>query len=129
MAWGAKTQIAANLAVNNTTDADSQYPSFASSAVTLNPGESAQVQITAAFPAAAANDLGIRVVGTLDDSSETWDDLPFSAMSIQRAASITFNRSITLTGPYKFRIEFRKLGTAAETVTVNAYVRKDGVSV
>lgn len=129
MSWGAKTQIATGLSVNNTGDADSQYPSFASSATTLNPGESAHVQIVAAFPGTTTNDLGFRVVTTLDDTTEVWDDIAFVAGSIGRAASTTFERTILVSGCYKFRLEFRKLGTAAETITVDAYVRTDGVSV
>lgn len=130
MAWGSKAQIATSLAVNNTADADTQYPSFVSSAVTLNPGETAQIQIVAAFPATTTNDLGIRVVTTLDDATETWDDIAFMPVaSIGRAASTTFERTIIVLGVYKFRVEFRKMGTASETITVDAYVRKDGVSI
>lgn len=128
MAWATKSQIATSVSVNNTTDADSQFPSFAGTGVTLNPGEMAHIQILAAFPSAAANDLAFRVVTTLDDATEVWDEIAFVAGSIGRVASTTVDRSITVFGCYKFRLEFRKLGTAAETITVDAYVRKDGVS-
>lgn len=129
MSWGSKTQIANGLSVNNTTDADSQYPSFPSSAVELNPGESAQVQVVAAFPSGTPNDLGVRVVTTLDDTSETWDDLAFTSFSITGVASTTFEKTFMVSGVKKFRVEFRKLGTAAETCTVNAYYRKDGINI
>lgn len=129
MAWGAKTQIATAIAVNNTTDADSQFPSFATDGVALNPGELAQIQIVATFPATTTNDLAYRVVTTLDDAAEVWDEITHIPGSIGRAASATIERTVTVTGVYKFRLEFRKVGTAAETITVNAYVRKDGVSI
>ncbi len=128
MAWGAKTQIATALAVNNTVDDDAQFPLFAGSAVTLNPGEMAHVQILAAFPAAAVDDLAFRVVTTLDDATEVYDEIAFVSGAIGRVVSTTVERSITVFGCYKFRLEWRKLGTTVETVTVDAYVRKDGVS-
>lgn len=128
MSWGNKVQIMSNVSVDDTTDTDAQYLDNVSSKVTLLPGESATVQLVAAFPATTTNDLGFRIVTTLDDTTEVYDDIAFVSGSIGRAASTTFEKSIVVSGCYAFRLECRKLGTAAETITVNAYVRKNGIS-
>ena len=47
-----------------------------SDAITLNPGESAHVQVEADFPTTPTDDLEVRLYGTLDDTSENWDDTP-----------------------------------------------------
>lgn len=130
MAWGSKiTLTGIGSALSDVTNLESDYSAanHYSQWVSLNPGESAHLQIEAAF-GGTGNDMLYRVVGTLDDSSESADTLQFVSGTLTFSASVTVRKSIVLRGPYKFRVEVRKGGTTAGSYTPNVYLRKDGVS-
>jgi len=118
MAWGSKTQIASGVSATST----ETY----SSAITLNPRELAHVQVKADFPTSPTDHLEVSVYTTLDDSSETWDDVPIYAFQISNTSDPSV-ASIQLSGLYKFRLGFKATGST-DTITVDAWVRKDGVS-
>lgn len=131
MAWSAKSTLGGlNTALSETTNSDADYTAanHASDYVTLNPGESAHLQIEAAFGATGA-DMLFRVMGTLDDAAEAVDNLPFVAGSLAYAANTTVRRSVIVSGPYKFRVEVRKGGATAGSYTPNVYIRKNGINV
>lgn len=131
MAWSEKATLTGlNTALSETSNADADYTatSHYSQWDTLNPGESAHLQIESSF-ASTGNDMYFRVIGTLDASSENADSVAFIAGSLPFIASTTQRRSVMLTGPYKYRVEVRKGGTAAGSYTPNVYVRKNGISV
>lgn len=131
MAWSDKVTLTGlNAPLSETSNADADYTatSHYSQWDTLNPGESANLQIQAAF-GSTGNDMYFRIIGTLDDSSENADTVSFVAGSIPFIGSTTQRRSVILTGPYKYRIEVRKGGTTAGSYTPNVYVRKNGISV
>lgn len=131
MAWYDKVTLTGmNAALSETSNADADYTAtnHYSQWDTLNPGESAHLQIESAF-GSTGNDMYFRIVGTLDASSENADSVAFVAGSIPFVASATQRRSVMLTGPYKYRVEVRKGGTTAGNYTPNVYVRKNGISV
>jgi len=131
MSWGSKTTLTGlNTALSETTNADADYvaSNHYSQWDTLNPGESAHLQIEAAF-GSTGNDMYFRVVCCLDDSTENADNLSFIAGSLGYTASTTIRRSVILAGPYKYRVEVRKGGTTAGSYTPNVYVRKNGINV
>lgn len=131
MAWGSKTTLTGlNTSLSETTNADSDYTAanHYSQWNTLNPGESVQLQIEAAF-GSTGNDMFFRIVTTEDDSSENSDTVAFIAGSVPFVASTTQRRTIVLSGVCKYRVEVRKGGTTAGSYTPNVYAKKNGISV
>lgn len=131
MTWAAKTTLTGlNTALSEVTNVDGDYvaANHYSQWDTLNPGESAHIQIEVAF-GSTGNDMSFRVIGTLDDSAENADTVTFTGGSIPFVLSTTQRRSVMLTGPYKYRVEVRKYGTTAGSYTPNVYVRKNGINV
>lgn len=119
MAFGSKTQISNGVTVNSTTLQD------ASTAVTLNPGESAHVQVDADLTAGSR--LLVYVQTTLDDSSENWDDSGQPWLVLDPATVDPNASSFVISGFYKFRLIYA-LDTGTNTATVSAWYRVNGVS-
>lgn len=118
MSWTNKTQIVDAVSVSGV--------EVYSDAVTLNPGELAVVQVDANFTGSPTDDLLIKVYGTLDDSSENWDDTPVYQFAVDKDTdpnAVTFNVSCL----YKFRLGLIRDGST-DTIVVDAYYRRDGVS-
>lgn len=131
MAWESKTTLSGlNTELSETTNADSDFVStnHFTQWDTLNPGESAHIQIEASF-GTTGDGMYFRVVTCLDESSEAADSVAFVAGSVPFVLSTTQRRSVIISGPYKFRVEVRKGGTTAGSYTPNVYVRKNGISV
>ena len=118
MAWSSKTQISSAVTVNSPTRQDQ------STAVTLNPGESAHVQVSADLGATSA--LLVWVLTTLDDSSETWDDT-FMGPFILTNTFDPHELSFVVRDVYKFSLIYA-LNTGTDTVSVSAWYRKNGIS-
>ena len=130
MAWGDKTTLTGlNVSLSETTNVDADFiaTNHFSQWVTLNPGESAHIQVAAAF-GSTGSDMIFRIITTLDDTSETADTSALLTGVVPYVASTTQLRSLFLTGPYKFRIDVRKYGTTAGAYTPNVYIRKNGFS-
>lgn len=131
MAWSDKVTLTGlNTALSETSNADADYvaTNHYSQWDTLNPGESAHLQIEVAFGATGA-DIYYRPVCTLDATSENADTIGLPGGAVPFVASTTQRRSFFITGPYKYRVEVRKGGTTAGSYTPNVYVRKNGISV
>lgn len=131
MAWGNKTTLTGlNTALSETTDVDDDYvaANHVTQWDTLNPGESAHLQIQAEF-GSTGNDMFFRIICTLDASAENADSVTFISGSLPFIASTIQRRSVMLTGPYKYRVEVRKGGTTAGSYTPNVFVRKNGILV
>jgi hypothetical protein len=131
MAWSTKTTLTGlNTALSEVSNVDADYvaTNHVTQWDTLNPGESAHLQIEAVFGATGA-DMYFRIIGTLDASAENADSVAFISGSIPYILNTTQRRSVMLTGPYKYRIEVRKGGTTIGSYTPNVYVRKNGISV
>lgn len=120
MAWGSKTQISNAVTVDSTTYQDP------STAVTLNPGELAHVEVEDNPPATPGSVVIVGVFGTLDDSTENWDDTPLMEFIVDNTPDPN-KLSFTVAGLYKFRLQY-KLDTGTEAHAVTADYRKDGVS-
>lgn len=131
MAWSAKTTLTGlGTALSETTDVNADYTAanHYTQWDTLNPGESAHIQVEAVFGGTGA-DMYFRVVTCLDAASEVADTVAYITGVIPYIPSTTQLRSVTLTGPYKYRVEVRKGGTTAGSYTPSVYVRKNGISV
>jgi len=118
MAWGSKTTIID--AANVTTETFS-------TAFSLNPGETAHVQVDANFPTTPTDSLVVNVYATLDDSSENWDDSPVYQFLISKAIADPHSLSFSLYGLYKVRLGVVRDGTT-DTIVVSAWYRADGIS-
>lgn len=117
MAWGSKTQIITAASVAGT-------ETF-SSWVSLLPGELAVVQVKADFPGSPTDNLKVTVYGTLDESSEVSDNQSAATTILMNTQDPAY-RSFPISGMRKFRIGVVRTGTT-DTITVDAWYRKDGV--
>jgi len=118
MAWGSKTQIENAASVTGT--------ELFSDAVSLNPGESAHVQIVA-NSGGTTDSLTVSVYSTLDASSEVWDEVPVTQFLLDCTSGNDTEVSFLVSGVYKFKVGYVRSGST-DTITVNAYVRVDGIS-
>lgn len=119
MGWGSKTQVASSLSVAGT----EQYTDD----ITLNPGEQVHIQVKADFPGSPTDNLVVSGYGTLDDSSEVWDDTAFLKFEIDNGTDPN-HVALVISGFYKFKLGFIRSGST-DTITVDAWIRKDGVSI
>jgi len=118
MAWSNKTNIMSAASVA----ASEQY----SSAVSLNPGELAHVEIDANFPASPSDDLTVNVYGDITGGSPDWDDTPLFSQIIDNGTDPN-KISLSLSGLYQFRVGTVRSGSS-DTIVVSINYRKDGVS-
>lgn len=131
MAWSAKTTLTGlNTALSEVTNVDADYvaTNHFSEWVTLNPGETAELQLSVAF-GTTGNDIAYRIITTLDDATETASTVPYTGGSVPFVASTTQLRPHIVSGCSKFRVELRKYGTTAGSYTPNVHMRKNGISV
>jgi hypothetical protein len=95
---------------------------------TLNPRETAHVQVSVDFPASPTDHLLVAVYTTLDDTSEVWDIIPMMEFLIENTTDP--NRiSFLVTGVYKFRVGVRRSGSTDTITSADLSYRKDGVNV
>jgi hypothetical protein len=118
MAWGSDT-AATQLTGITTTQFFNQVP-------TLNPRETAHVQVWVDFPASPTDHAIIAVYTTLDDSAEVWDLIPMTESVLENTTDP--NRiSFLVTGVYKFRVKVRS-GSTDTITSADLSLRKDGVN-
>lgn len=122
MAWSTESQITTALSLVSTV-----VYGNASSVVTLNPGESAEVQIAATFTGTATADLWFRVVASNDGTR--YDTVAFVGGSVGRVVSTTQTRTFLVSGVKNFKVEYTQSVSDAQAITVDAYVIKSGISV
>ena len=118
MACGSKTQIENAASVAGT--------ELFSDAVTLTPGELSDIQVIG-NSSGTTDSLEIKAYGTLDASSENWDTVPFFSFVLDCTDGNDNDVSFQVSGKYKFRLGFVRDGST-DTITTNAWSRKDGVS-
>ena len=107
MAWGSDT--AATQLTSITTE------QFFNQVPTLNPRETAHVQVSVDFPSSPTDHAIVAVYTTLDDTSEVWDLIPMMEFLIENTTDP--NRiSFLVTGVYKFRVGVRRSGST-DTIT------------
>jgi hypothetical protein len=94
---------------------------------TLNPRETAHLQVSVDFPVSPTDHAIVTVYTTLDDSSEVWDLIPMMEFLLENAADP--NRiSFLVTGVYKFRVGVRRSGSTDTIASADLSLRKDGVN-
>jgi hypothetical protein len=94
---------------------------------TLNPRETAHVQVSVDFPASPTDHAIIAVYTTLDDASEVWDLIPMMEFLIENTTDP--NRiSFLVTAVYKFRVGVRRSGSTDTITSADLSLRKDGVN-
>lgn len=124
MAWGS-TQTATQL----TSITTEQFFAFGgSSALSLNPGESMHFQVDVNFPTSPTDHAIVSVYGTLDDSSENWDDTPALTFSVDKAIDPNA-ASFIISDLYRFRVGVKRSGTTDTLTSADAKYRKNGISV
>jgi hypothetical protein len=119
MAWGSDT-AATQLSSITTEQFFDQVP-------TLNPRETAQVQVSVDFPASPTDHAVVAVYTTLDDTSEVWDLIPMMEFLLENTTDP--NRiSFLVTGVYKFRVGVRRSGSTDTITSADLSLRRDGVN-
>lgn len=125
MAWGSKTSLGSQTAINNTVE---EFLPSAGGGVTLNPGETCHVQLGIDNESGSVTDaVRIRLYTTLDATSEDWDEVPFMAFTHLPTAVTERDYSFLVQGIYKFRIGILSAG-ATDVYTVGGDYRLNGVS-
>ncbi len=122
MAWGNKTAFTTGMTVSST-------PTFPGVSLTLNPGESAHIQLVVPWLTTTVVNLVCGIYGTLDAATEVWDFEPLYEFIVPNAYLTTTVSEISflISGLYKFRVGLRTDG-AATFSNVAAYYRVDGIS-
>ena len=119
MAWGSKT-TSTQLTSITTEQFFSQTP-------TLNPGETAHVEVEYNPVASPTDNLVVSVYGTLDASAENWDDTPILEFEIDNGTDPN-KVGFLVSGVYKFRVGARRSGTTDTITSADMAHRLDGVS-
>jgi len=88
---------------------------FFDDAPQLAANEEAHVEVIVNFPASPTDDALVSVYGTLDDSSEDWDDTPLLQFTVSN--DIDPNKvSFVVSSVYKFRVGIQRDGST-DTIT------------
>lgn len=120
MVWGAKTNATQLTSIGATELFFNQTP-------TLNPGETAHVEVDFNPPASPTSHLQVSVYGTLDAATENWDDTPLMRFVIQNTPDPD-KLSFLVSGIYKFRVGVVRSGGTDTTLVADYAHRLDGVS-
>jgi hypothetical protein len=118
VAWSGKTSA------TQLTDVTTEQ--FFDQTPTLTPGELLSVEIEADFPGSPTDNLLVKCYGTLDDSTESWDDLPFFQITINNGIDPS-KVSFAISGVYKFRIGVQRDGSTDTIPFVDMAFRADQV--
>ncbi len=119
MTWGADTASTQLTSVSDTEQFFTQTPQ-------LNPGEQAHVEVEANPPSTPTDELIVSVYGTLDDSTESWDEVPILTFRIANTPDPN-KASFIVSGVFKFRVGVASSGST-DVWTVDMNHRVDGVS-
>ena len=117
MAWGSKTQVMTSQSVVGT--------ELFSSAVTLTPKNTVHFEVEANSNGTTDN-LTIAVYGTLDASTENYDDVPIMTFDLDCTSGDDEKVSFVIEGLYKFRVGAVRNGST-DTLLTDMYYREDGV--
>lgn len=120
MAWSSKTNATQLTSITTTRQ-------WFTSNITLNPGETAHVQLDIDF-GGTTDDMSVHVVTTLDDATENWDDYDYISFIVPNDTD-PGARSFLLNGIYKARIGVQSTGATDTHTSADMSYRKDGVNV
>lgn len=122
MAWSNITGNATNIASATMADVPSDG---ATVPVSLNPGETANLQVEADFPATPTDDLSWQILAS-PDGGTTYDVQPIAAGLLSNGSDP--NRvTVQLFGYRTLKVQAARTGST-DTVSVTVRVAKDGVS-
>jgi hypothetical protein len=94
---------------------------------TLNPRETAHVQVSVDFPSSPTDHAIAAMYTTLDDTSEVWALIPMMEFLIENTTD-TNRISFLVTSDYKFRVGVRRSGATDMITSADLSLRKDGVN-
>lgn len=126
MAWGSDTSLGTTL-----TTVDNATEEFipASGGISLNPGETAHVQLGIDNESGSVTDaVEIRIYTTLDATSEDWDEIAWQTFTVLPTVITEVDYSFLVSGCYKFRVGILSAG-ATDVYTVNGQYRVNGISI
>lgn len=124
MAWGTKTSATQITSIVGT----EQFFSFGGSQlITLNPGESAHVQVSATWPGSPVDDLIVSVYATEDTSSPTYDLTPYQQFRLSRSPSPNV-ASFVVSDVRAFRIGVVRSGSTTTITSADCSYIKNGLS-
>lgn len=124
MSWGSKTSATQLTSITAT----EQFFSFGGSTLlTLNPGESADVQVSVTWPGSPVDDAIVSVYGTLDASTPTYDLTPYMQMRVPRSPSPDV-MSFIVSDLYGFRIGIKRSGSTTTITSADCSYRKNGLN-
>jgi len=118
MGWGSKVQIETALAVTGT--------ELFSDAVTLNPGELAHVTVRG-DSGGTTDSLDIAVYSSLEEDMSAPDTVPLFAFTLDCTDGNDNDVSFIVSGVVAFYVGYVRNGST-DTISVDAWVRKDGVN-
>jgi hypothetical protein len=123
MAFGSKTSATQLTTITNTEQ-------FFTTFVTLTPGELIHCEVEIDFPATSTDDATVAVYGTLDASSESWDEEPLLEFNVPTGGNASvIKKAFVITGVYKFRVGVRREDGGTETLDAADFsFRRDNVS-
>ena len=123
MAWA--SEVAATQLTSITTE---QFFSFGGSTnVTLNPGETAHIEVDVNFPTTPTDHCNVKVYGSLDAGTD-YDDTPFIQFQIDKGTDPN-QASFLVSGVYSFRVGVSRSGSTDTITSADSRHRKDGVVV
>lgn len=123
MAWSSKTS-----ATQLTSITTEQFFSFGGSTlVTLNPGESAHVQVDVDWPSTPVDDVIVGVYATTDASTPNYDDTAYMQFRISRLTDPNA-ASFVVSDVYAFRIGIKRSGSTTTITSADCAYRKNGLS-
>ena len=120
MAWSSKTT-----STKSSVSSTEQY----SNLITLNPGESAHVQVDANPPASPSDDMTVKIYATLDTSSPAYDDVPLYEFDIDKDTSDPVAASIIVSNVVGFRVGVAAAGASTTYTSVAIASKKNGISI
>ena len=122
MAWGAKDTSATLLtSIVGTEQFFNVFPQ-------LTPGELIHCEVELDSVGSPTSELRVNVYGTLDDSTENWDDTPLMSFVIANAPDPN-KVSFSMSNIYKFRIGVIREGGSDTITSADFSFRRDNVSV
>lgn len=126
MAWGSKTSLGSQTAIGTT----EKFLPSAGGGVSINPGETIHIQLALdnEHATTVTDAVEIRIYGTLDASTENWDEVAWQAFSHKPSAVTAEDYSFLISGIYRFRIGCKSAGST-DTYAVSGNYRSNGISV
>lgn len=119
--WGDKTASTQLTTLSDTLQYFTNTPQ-------MNPGQTNHEEVECDFASTPTDNLEVQVQGTLDASSESWDETPITAFEIDNGTDPN-KVSFLVSGFYKYRVGVQSTGATDDHTSADRNYRSDGVSV